>query len=79
MRTLVALCAGLDTLGRQRQQRALEVGALRVVVLALTSSSAGSETTRFKAARYRALRNLTRNNEALQEAAKELGAKPDWL
>ena len=79
LRTLVALLAGLDTLGKARQQRAAESGALRIVIKALTDGAHGGETTRFKAARYRALRNLTRNHEGLQQAAKEHGAKTEWL
>ena len=53
------------------------------VVGALVHGSGGaggeSQTARYKAARYRGLRNLTRNNEPLQAAAKELGAKAEWL
>ena len=79
LRTLVALLAGLDALGKAKQQRAADAGALRVVVKALTEGSHGGETTRFKAARYRALRNLTRNHEGLQQAAVELGARAEWL
>jgi hypothetical protein len=79
VRMLIALLAGLDSFGKARQQRATDAGALRVVVTALLSTSNGSETTKFKAGRYRALRNLTRNHEVLQQAAKDLGAKPEWL
>ena len=72
--------AGLDGLSKARQQRAAEAGALQPVVAALVSGGGGrAETTRSKAARYRALRNLTRNNEPLQQAAKDAGAKPEWL
>lgn len=79
VRTLVALLAGLDALGKGRQQRAANAGALRAVVSVLVNGSSGGETARHKAARYRALRNLTRSNEPLQLAAKEAGAKEEWL
>ena len=81
-RALVTVIAGIDTLGKARQQRAHEIGALKVIVGSLTragGASNGSGAEKLKAARYRALRNLTRNNEALIEAAKEMGARPEWL
>ena len=37
------------------------------------------ETARYKAGRYRALRNLTRNHPMLIERAKGAGALPEWL
>jgi hypothetical protein len=38
-----------------------------------------AETARYKAGRYRALRNLTRNHPMLIERAKGAGALPEWL
>ena len=78
-RALVTVIAGIDTLGKARQQRAHEIGALKVIVGSLTRAGGASNAEKLKAARYRALRNLTRNNEALIEAAKEMGARPEWL
>lgn len=80
LRALIGLCSGLEQLSKPQQQRTLENGALRLIIGSLNDgSTGGGETARYKAARYRALRNLTRNNEKMQEAAKELGAKPEWL
>jgi len=79
VRALVALLAGLESLTKARQQRAADVGALRIVVQSLIAPTSGGQTTRYMAARYRALRNLTRNNEALQKAAKDAGARAEWL
>ena len=78
-RALVTVIAGIDSLGKARQQRAHEIGALKVIVGSLTRAGGASNAEKLKAARYRALRNLTRNNEALIEAAKEMGARPEWL
>ena len=79
MRGIVALCSGLDNLSKGRQNRAAEGGALDAVVLALHVKADGTETARFKAGRYRAIRNLTRNNANLVQAAKAAGAKSEWL
>ena len=78
VRALVALLAGLDHLSKARQHRAAEAGVLRLIVASLERESAGANMG-FRALRYRAIRNLTRSNEALQHAAMNAGARPEWL
>ena len=78
-RSLVSVCAGLTSLGKQRQQRLADVGALEAIVAQLTAPSANGETPRFKAGRYKALRNLTSGNAELQKMAMALGARKEWF
>ena len=70
-----------------RQHRAADAGAIdaiiRTLTKPLTKHGAGvgpsAMTGAWAKARYRALRNLTRNNAELTQLALDAGAQPEWL
>jgi hypothetical protein len=66
-----------------RQHRAADAGALDAIIRTLTKRCAGvgpsAMTGAWAKARYRALRNLTRNNAELTQLALDAGAQPEWL
>ena len=63
-----------------RQHRAADAGAIDAIIRTLTKRGAGvgpsAMTGAWAKARYRALRNLTRNNA---ELTLDAGAQPEWL
>jgi len=81
VRTLTIVVSGLDSMGKQRQARCAEAGAIEVIVSSLTvKAGPGGGAPRWAmAARYRALRNLTRNSDELTQRALDAGAQPDWV
>ena len=66
-----------------RQHRAADAGAIDAIIRTLTKRNAGvgpsAMTGVWAKARYRALRNLTRNNAELTQLALDAGAQPEWL
>jgi hypothetical protein len=66
-----------------RQHRAADAGAIDAIIRTLTKRGAGvgpsAMTGAWAKARYRALRNLTRNNAELTQLALDAGAQPEWL
>ena len=66
-----------------RQHRAADAGAIDAIIRTLTKRDAGvgpsAMTGAWAKARYRALRNLTRNNAELTQLALDAGAQPEWL
>ena len=66
-----------------RQHRAADAGAIDAIICTLTKYGAGvgpsAMTGAWAKARYRALRNLTRNNAELTQLALDAGAQPEWL
>ena len=74
-----------------RQHRAADAGAIDAIIRTLTKPltkpltkhGAGvgpsAMTGAWAKARYRALRNLTRNNAELTQLALDAGAQPEWL
>jgi len=81
VRTLTTVVSGLDSMGKQRQARCAEAGAIEAIVSSLTvKAGPGGGAPRWAmAARYRALRNLTRNSDELTQRALDAGAQPDWV
>ena len=66
-----------------RQHRAADAGAIDAIIRTLTKHGTGvgpsAMTGVWAKARYRALRNLTRNNAELTQLALDAGAQPEWL
>ena len=66
-----------------RQHRAADAGAIDAIIRTLMKRGAGVGpsvmTGAWAKARYRALRNLTRNNAELTQLALDAGAQPEWL
>ena len=68
-----------------RQHRAADAGAIDAIIRTLTKRGTGAGvgqsamTGTWAKARYRALRNLTRNNAELTQLALDAGAHPEWL
>jgi hypothetical protein len=87
VRTLIVIISGVDSMGKARQHRAADAGAIDAIIRSLTKRSAmagagvgqSAMTGAWAKARYRALRNLTRNNAELAQLALDAGAHPEWL
>jgi hypothetical protein len=86
VRTLIVIISGLDSMGKARQHRAADAGAIDAIIRSLTKRGAAGAgvgqsamTGAWAKARYRALRNLTRNNAELAQLALDAGAQPEWL
>ena len=69
-----------------RQHRAADAGAIDAIIRTLTKRGAAGAgvgqsamTGTWAKARYRALRNLTRNNAELTQLALDAGAQLEWL
>ena len=70
-----------------RQHRAADAGAIDAIIRTLTKPltkhgtgvDPSAMTGAWAKARYRALRNLTRNNAELTQLALDAGAQPEWL
>ena len=70
-----------------RQHRAADAGAIDAIIRTLTKPltkrgtgvGPSAMTGAWAKARYRALRNLTRNNAELTQLALDAGAQPEWL